>query len=56
MRTNSTAEPAPQILTHGSILFILMDQFFLFFGHVGLSAVQEELVIFMHGEGAAVDQ
>ncbi|HEY2115043.1 MAG TPA: hypothetical protein VGJ51_08125 [Candidatus Angelobacter sp.] len=32
------------------------DQFFLLFGHVGLSAVQEELVIFMHGKGAAVDE
>src|SRR6476646_9098727 len=32
------------------------DQFFLFFGHMGLSAVKEELVVFMHGKGAAVDE
>src|SRR6266571_2309474 len=32
------------------------DQFFLLFGHVGLSAVQEELVVFMHGKGAAVNE
>ncbi len=56
MTSTSSPLDAPRMLTNGRSRFIRDRQLLLFFLQVCFRVVQKELIVFVHGERAAVDQ
>ena len=50
-----TPDKAPSTLTMGDLVH-LGQHFYLVFVHLGFGFMQKDGIIFVHGEGAAIDQ